>query len=142
MVDSKRRLMWHGMFLFLLGLLTGFVETKFVNVRMGLTAHLEGVMNGIFLLALGAAWAEVRLSPRLKLVRLLDSALRCLCKLGCRCPGRHLWYRCSFPHHLRWPPWPAVAGDPGHHLTDERWNSDCCFHAAGALGAAKKSDWV
>jgi (hydroxyamino)benzene mutase len=67
MEDGKRRLMWHGMFLFLLGLLTGFVETKFVNPRMGLTAHLEGVMNGIFLLALGAAWAEVRLSPGLKL---------------------------------------------------------------------------
>ena len=57
--------MWHGMFLFLLGLLTGFVETKFANVRMGLAAHLEGVMNGIFLLALGAAWGEVRLTPRL-----------------------------------------------------------------------------
>ena len=66
MDDSKRRLMWHGMFLFLLGLLTGFVETKFVNPRMGLAAHLEGVMNGIFLLALGAVWTEVRLSPRLK----------------------------------------------------------------------------
>jgi len=35
---------------------------------MGLAAHLEGVMNGTFLLALGAAWKEVRLSPRLKLV--------------------------------------------------------------------------
>src|SRR6185312_11191278 len=67
MDDSKRRLMWHGMFLFLLGLLTGFLEQKFVNPRMGLAAHLEGVMNGIFLLALGAAWTEVRLSPRLKL---------------------------------------------------------------------------
>jgi (hydroxyamino)benzene mutase len=30
---------------------------------MGLAAHLEGVMNGIFLLALGAAWTQVRL-PR------------------------------------------------------------------------------
>jgi hydroxylaminobenzene mutase len=67
MEDGKRRLMWHGMFLFLLGLLTGFLETKFVNPRMGLAAHLEGVMNGIFLLALGAAWSEVRLSPRLRL---------------------------------------------------------------------------
>lgn len=67
MEDSKRRLMWHGMFLFLLGLLTGFLEQKFVNPRMGLAAHLEGVMNGTFLLALGAAWTEVRLSPRLKL---------------------------------------------------------------------------
>ncbi|HEX7286529.1 MAG TPA: hydrogenase [Candidatus Angelobacter sp.] len=66
MDDSKRRLIWHGMFLFLLGLLTGFVEQKFVNVRMGLAAHLEGVINGIFLIALGAVWGEVRLSPRLK----------------------------------------------------------------------------
>jgi (hydroxyamino)benzene mutase len=66
MNDRKRRLIWHGMFLFLLGLLTGFVEQKFVNVRMGLAAHLEGVMNGIFLIALGAVWGEVRLSARLK----------------------------------------------------------------------------
>jgi (hydroxyamino)benzene mutase len=54
------------MFLFLLGLLTGLVEQQFSNPRMGLAAHLEGVMNGIFLVALGAVWMEVRLSPRLK----------------------------------------------------------------------------
>jgi len=58
--------MWHGMFLFLLGLLTGFAETHFANVRMGLAAHLEGVMNGTFLVALGAVWTEVRLSPPTK----------------------------------------------------------------------------
>jgi len=58
--------MWHGMLLFLLGLLTGFVEQRFTNVRMGLAAHLEGVMNGIFLLALGAVWNEVRLSAAAK----------------------------------------------------------------------------
>ena len=66
MDESKRRLIWHGMFLFLLGLLTGFFETQFSNVRMGLAAHLEGVMNGTFLVALGAVWLEVRLSPVLK----------------------------------------------------------------------------
>ena len=33
---------------------------------MGLAAHLEGVMNGIFLLALGVIWPDVKLSPRLK----------------------------------------------------------------------------
>jgi hydroxylaminobenzene mutase len=58
--------MWHGMLLFLLGLATGFVEQRFTNVRMGLAAHLEGVMNGIFLLALGAVWNEVRLSAPTK----------------------------------------------------------------------------
>ena len=64
----RRRLMWHGMFLFLLGLLTGFVEQRFANVRMGLAAHLEGVINGILLLALGAIWDEVRLRPTAKAI--------------------------------------------------------------------------
>jgi (hydroxyamino)benzene mutase len=68
MEGTNRRLMWHGMFLFLLGLVTGFVEQRFANVRMGLAAHLEGVMNGIFLVALGAVWAEVRLSPPTKVI--------------------------------------------------------------------------
>ena len=63
---SNRGLMWHGIFLFLLGLLTGFAELRFANPRMGLAAHLEGVMNGTLLLALGAAWTEVRLQPRAK----------------------------------------------------------------------------
>jgi hydroxylaminobenzene mutase len=66
MDQSDRRLMWHGMFLFLIGLLTGFAEQRFANVRMGLAAHLEGVMNGTFLLALGAAWPRLRLSPSVK----------------------------------------------------------------------------
>ncbi len=68
MNDNNRRLMWHGMFLFLLGLLTGFVEPRFANIRMGLAAHLEGVMNGIFLVGLGAIWNEVRLSRPLKTI--------------------------------------------------------------------------
>ena len=34
MENAQRRLMSHGMFLFLLGLLSGFAETSFANVRM------------------------------------------------------------------------------------------------------------
>lgn len=63
---ANRRLMWHGMLLFLLGLFTGFAEPRFTNVRMGLAAHLEGVMNGILLLALGAIWPHVRLGRNAK----------------------------------------------------------------------------
>src|SRR6266508_1115437 len=65
---ANRGLMWHGIFLFLLGLFTGFAELRFANPRMGLAAHLEGVMNGTFLLALGAAWNEVRLKPGVKTI--------------------------------------------------------------------------
>jgi hydroxylaminobenzene mutase len=50
------------MALFLIGLLTGLAEQHFTNVRMGLAAHLEGLMNGTFLLAIGASWSEVKLS--------------------------------------------------------------------------------
>jgi (hydroxyamino)benzene mutase len=62
MQETRRRIIWHGVFLFFLGLITGFVETQFSNPRMGLAAHLEGLMNGTFLIALGAIWTEIRLS--------------------------------------------------------------------------------
>jgi hydroxylaminobenzene mutase len=51
---TNRRLKRHGIFLFLIGLLTGFAEQNFANKRMGLAAHQEGAMDGTFLLALGA----------------------------------------------------------------------------------------
>jgi len=47
--------MWHGMFLFLLGMLTAFVEPRVTNVRMELCRALGGLdERGIFLIALGA----------------------------------------------------------------------------------------
>lgn len=66
MKTQKRQLMWHGVLLFLLGLITGLLEQRFTNVRMGLSAHLEGVMNDILLLALGGEWNEVRLPHPVK----------------------------------------------------------------------------
>jgi hydroxylaminobenzene mutase len=36
-----RRLMWHGVFLVLIGLVTGTQERRFKNMRMALSAHLE-----------------------------------------------------------------------------------------------------
>jgi hydroxylaminobenzene mutase len=65
---TNRRLMWHGMFLFLLGMLTAFIEPHLTNVRMGLAAHLVGVTNGVFLVALGAIWTDVILQPRAKTI--------------------------------------------------------------------------
>jgi (hydroxyamino)benzene mutase len=63
-MDYRRRLLFNGMALFLIGLFTGLAEQHFANVRMAIAAHLEGVMNGTFLLAVGAIWSEVKLSPR------------------------------------------------------------------------------
>jgi len=63
-MSHGQRLLRRGILLFLFGLVTGLVSQKLTNPRMGLAAHLEGVMNGTFLLAIGAAWGHLRLSPR------------------------------------------------------------------------------
>ena len=68
MTETRRRLLWHGMALFLAGLLTGLVEQHFTNPRMGLAAHLEGVMNGTFVLVVGAVWQELRLVQLLETI--------------------------------------------------------------------------
>lgn len=59
-----RRLMQLGFVLFLLGLLTGFLVPVMANPRMGLASHLEGVMNGIFLVALGLAYPHLRIGMK------------------------------------------------------------------------------
>lgn len=73
---SDRQLVWHGMFLFLLGLVTGTQQRRFTNMRMALSAHLEGVMNGTFLIALGGVWGHVELPPR------VERAVRCTALYG------------------------------------------------------------
>jgi hydroxylaminobenzene mutase len=50
-----------GLILFVIGLLTGFAIPLLKNPRMGLTSHLEGVLNGMFLVLLGLVWPHVHL---------------------------------------------------------------------------------
>lgn len=58
------RLLQLGVALFLLGLLTGFGLPLMANPRMGLSSHLEGVMNGGVLVVLGLIWDRLRLGDR------------------------------------------------------------------------------
>jgi len=62
---TQKNMIIAGAILFLLGLLTGFVIPNFLNPRMGLASHLEAVMNGTVLIAIGAAWSHVRLTVTL-----------------------------------------------------------------------------
>lgn len=50
-----------GILLFLIGLLTGLVIPRLSNPRMGLASHLEGVLNGMFLVVLGLLWPKLKL---------------------------------------------------------------------------------
>ena len=61
---AQRRLVFAGIWLFLLGLLTGFGIPLMENPRVGLSSHLEGVINGIFLIALAAVWRHIALVGR------------------------------------------------------------------------------
>ncbi|WP_406816964.1 hydrogenase [Mycobacterium sp. M23085] len=50
-----------GLVLFLLGLVTGFPVLALKNRRMALSSHLEGVLNGMFLVLIGLLWPHVHL---------------------------------------------------------------------------------
>jgi (hydroxyamino)benzene mutase len=56
-----RRLLRHGIALFLLGLVTDRLVQSLAVPRMGVASHLQGVMNGTFLVALGLVWPHLRL---------------------------------------------------------------------------------
>lgn len=62
--DLGRRFLRSGVALFIIGMLSGFVAAIMPNARMGLSAHVEGITNGMFLVLLGAIWRDVRLGPR------------------------------------------------------------------------------
>src|SRR5713226_9196691 len=62
--DAKQLLIRHGMLVFLLGLLTGTVVPWLTNPRMGVAAHVGGVMSGMFLILVGLLWEQIKLSLR------------------------------------------------------------------------------
>ena len=62
--QPKQALLLWGAVLILLGLVSGFVGPVVTNPRMGLSAHVGGVLNGMLLILLGLAWPYARLTPR------------------------------------------------------------------------------
>jgi hydroxylaminobenzene mutase len=63
-LEQSRKLIRYGILLFLLGLLTGFVIPALQNPRMGLSSHLEGVMNGMLLVIIGLVWTKLQLPEK------------------------------------------------------------------------------
>jgi (hydroxyamino)benzene mutase len=56
-----RWLLRYGIVLFILGLATGRLVQLLPLPRMGLSSHLEGLMNGTFLVVLGLIWPHLQL---------------------------------------------------------------------------------
>lgn len=61
---QSNRLIFLGIILFFLGLIVGLIVPLLANPRMGVSSHVEGIMNGIFLILLGLIWHRIELSDR------------------------------------------------------------------------------
>lgn len=57
-------LLFLGFLLFLLGLISGLIVPAVANPRLAVSSHIEGVLNGIFLIVLGLVWHKVALSGK------------------------------------------------------------------------------
>jgi hydroxylaminobenzene mutase len=65
-----------GFLLFLIGLVTGLVVPVFAVPRLGLSSHVQGILNGLFLIVLGLVW------PRMAMGRALATATFVLAVYG------------------------------------------------------------
>ena len=74
------RLLQAGILLFLLALFVGLAVPRFAVPRLGLSAHLLGIMQGTFLMVSGLLW------PRLRLTRSLSGLACGLAIYGCLAP--------------------------------------------------------
>ena len=64
MKKQSNRLIYLGVLLFLLGLIVGLIVPILANPRMGVSSHIEGVLNGMFLIILGLIWNKISLSDK------------------------------------------------------------------------------
>jgi hydroxylaminobenzene mutase len=62
--QQANKLIFLGILLFLLGLILGLFIPLMTNPRMGLSAHLEGIINGMFLIILGLIWHKVEVTEK------------------------------------------------------------------------------
>lgn len=61
--EQAEKMIFLGVLLFLLGLIVGLIVPFFANPRMGLSSHIEGVLNGMLLVLFGLIWNRVKLPP-------------------------------------------------------------------------------
>ncbi len=64
MESQSRRLLQFGISLFLIAIVLGFFIQRFAIPRVALSAHLIGIMQGLFLVAVGLLWQRLKLTPR------------------------------------------------------------------------------
>ena len=72
------RLLQLGILLFLLGLLVGLAVPRFAVPRLGLSTHVLGIMQGIFLIVMGLLWPTLRFGPAVSRIGVVLAVYGCL----------------------------------------------------------------
>ena len=83
--DSKvrqgHRLLQLGMLVFLFALVVGVAVPSFAVPRLGLSTHLLGIMQGLFLAVTGLLWPRLELAPLVARVAFWLAVYGCLAPL-------------------------------------------------------------
>jgi len=97
--DSRdRKLMAHGFLVFVASIMVGAVATWLPAPRMGLSCHLNGLMNGMMLVLIGLVWSRLALSDFQK------SLLFWLAIIGVYCTFTMHLFAAIFPSGNRFMP--------------------------------------
>src|SRR6185295_5268560 len=75
------RLLQVGITVFLVSLLIGLAIPAFAVPRLGLSAHLVGIMQGIFLMVMGLLWPRLQLSAAVSRVGVWLAVYGCFAPL-------------------------------------------------------------
>ena len=77
--EYAQKMMFHGILVFMIGLITGFFLYSGLmrNPQIGVITHLEGVLNGMFLVILGLIWHRMKMTDKLQ-KRFVMIAIACV----------------------------------------------------------------
>lgn len=136
--NTSYRLLSAGFFLLLLGLLTGFTMPLLANPRMGLSSHLQGITNGLLLIALGLCWGRLTLSRWQAMLVQVLALVWDLCQLAGDLAGSDLGGRRHDAAGGGGVCRVTQAGTAGQPVVDEPVRGHGAGVVAGALGVASR----
>ncbi len=131
-----RRLLQAGVLLFLFALLVGLAVPRFAVPRLGLSAHLLGIMQGIFLMVIGLLWPKLKLTPVMSGVGSLLAIYGCFAAWAANVLGAVWRRKFDAADRRRASSGKRPSGDTHRDRPEDRGGiADCC-RDADSMGAS------
>ena len=133
---QSHRLLQAGIGLFLFSVLVGLVIPHFTIPRLALGAHLIGILQGIFLVALGLLWPKLRLSPAMSRSAFWLLIYECIAAVSANLLAG-AWGAGNNTHIGRgWRTWQRHSRGSDQNRSAVRWRRINCRLGAYSLGAS------